>query len=121
MADTLEQRAWTELSAQVHEEVAAWRAGHSRATLMEIEAAVAAATRRLQAQYLRDLVAASPSANLAALPPEERPHCPECGGRLAPRGQHERAVLTPGQPDPLRIRRSYAVCPACTAGLFPPR
>ena len=120
MAEALDQRAWTELSAGVHAELAAWRAAHPRATLTEIEAAVAEATRRLQARYLHDLVAASPSADLTALPPAARPRCPACGGRLAPRGQHERDVLTPGQPDPLRIRRSYAVCPACQAGLFPP-
>jgi predicted RNA-binding Zn-ribbon protein involved in translation (DUF1610 family) len=120
MADTLEQRAWTELSARVHEELAAWRAAHPRATLTQIEAAVAEATRRLQAQYLRDLVAASSSTDLAALPEAARPRCPACGGRLAPRGQQERAVLTPGQVEPVRLRRSYAVCSACGAGLFPP-
>lgn len=120
MAEAQDQRAWAELSARVHEELAAWRAAHPRATLAEIEAAVGEATRRLQARYLRDLVAASPSADLTALPPAARPRCPECGGRLAPRGQHEREVLTPGQPEPLRFRRSYAVCPACGAGLFPP-
>jgi hypothetical protein len=105
----------------VQQELAAWRAAHPRATLTEIEAAVGEATRRLQAQYLHDLVAASPMADLAALPPDDRPACPACGGRLAPRGQRERAVLTPGQPEPVRFRRSYAVCPACGAGLFPPR
>lgn len=120
MPGTPEQAAWRELSARVHDDLAAWRAAHPRATLTEIEAAVAEATRRLQAQYLRDLVAASPSADLAALPPGERPRCPACGGRLAPRGQHAREVLTPGQSEPLRLRRSYAVCPACGAGLFPP-
>jgi hypothetical protein len=112
--------AWEELSRAVHAELAAWRAAHPRATLAEIEAAVGAATRRLQARYLRDLVAASPSADLAAAPPGERPRCPRCGGRLVPRGRRDRAVLTPGQPEPVPIRRSYAVCAACGAGLFPP-
>ena len=121
MAGGADQRAWGELSAQVHEELATWRAAHLRATLTEIEAVVAAATRRLHAQYLQDLVAASPSADLAATPPAARPHCPSCGARLAPRGQHTREVLTPGQCEPVRLRRSYAVCPACGAGLFPPR
>ena len=120
MAGSLDQAAWTQLSATVQQELAAWRAAHPRATLTEIEGTVAEATRRLQAQYLHDLVAASPSADLAAVPPEERPGWPGCGGGLAPRGQQERAVLTPGQPEPVRIRRSYAVCPACEAGLFPP-
>jgi hypothetical protein len=112
--------AWAELSRVVHAELAAWRAAHPRATLAEIEAAVGAATRRLQGQYLRDLVAASANADLAAAPPDERPRCPACGGRLVPRGRGERAVLTPGQPEPVAIRRSYAVCAGCGAGHFPP-
>lgn len=112
--------AWEELSRVVQTDLAAWRAAHPRATLAEIEAAVGEATRRLQARYLHDLVAASPSADLAATPPAERPACPRCGGRLVPRGQGERAVLTPGQPEPVAIRRSYAVCAGCGAGLFPP-
>lgn len=113
--------AWAILQETVQQELAAWRAAHPRATLAEIEAAVGEATRRLQAQYLRDLVAASPSADLAAAPPEDRPACPTCGDRLVPRGQQVRAVLTPGQPEPVQIRRGYAVCAACGAGLFPPR
>jgi hypothetical protein len=119
MAGGPESAAWDELSRVVQAELAAWRAAHPRATLAEIEAAVGEATRRLQAQYLRDLVAASPSADLAATPPDERPRCPACGGRLVPRGRGERAVLTPGQPEPVAIRRSYAVCAGCGAGLFP--
>ena len=120
MTDRLPPPAWAILQETVQQELVAWRAAHPRATLAEIEAAVGEATRRLQAQYLQDLVAASPAADLAALPPAERPACPQCGGRLLPRGQHVRQVLTPGQPEPVRLRRSYAVCAACGAGLSPP-
>ncbi len=112
--------AWEELSRVVQADLAAWRAAHPRATLAEIGAAVGAATRRLQARYLADLVAASPSADLAAVPPVERPRCPACGGRLVPRGRGARAVLTPGQAEPVRIERGYAVCAGCGAGHFPP-
>ena len=115
-----DQGAWEELSRVVQADLAAWRAAHPRATLAEIEAAVGESTRRLQARYLHDLVAASPSADVAATPVEDRPRCPACGGRLVARGRGERAVLTPGQPEPVRIERSYAVCAACEAGLFPP-
>ena len=115
-----ESAAWEELSKVVHAELAAWRVAHPRATLAEIEAAVGAATQRLHGRYLADLVAASPSADLAAVEPDARPRCPACGGPLVARGPRERAVLVPGQPEPLRIRRSYAVCTACGAGHFPP-
>jgi hypothetical protein len=120
MAGAVDEQGWAELSGQVHAELAAWRRAHPRATLTEIEAATATALQRLQARYLRDLVAASPSADLAAVPPAERPRCPACGGALEARGPRTRAVLTPGQPEPVPVTRSYAVCSACGAGLFPP-
>ncbi len=63
----IDERAWTELNGAVQQELVAWRAAHPRATLAEIEAAVAAALARVQAQYLRDLVAASPLADMAGL------------------------------------------------------
>jgi hypothetical protein len=116
----VDEQGWRELSEQVQGELAAWRRAHPRATLSEIEAATGAALQRLQARYLRDLVAASPSADLAATPPEARPRCPECGGMLEARGRRTRAVLTPGQAEPVPIARSYAVCAACGAGHFPP-
>ena len=120
MAGEIDERAWQELSGQVQGELAAWRHAHPRATLTAIEGAVGAAVQRLQARYLRDLVAASPSADLAAVPPALRPRCPECGGALEARGRQPRAVLTPGQAEPVAFRRSYAVCSACGAGRFPP-
>ena len=120
MAGEVDEQGWQELSQQVQGELAAWRRAHPRATLTEIEAATASALQRLQARYLRDLVAASPSADLAALAPAGRPPCPACGGLLEARGQRTRAVLTPGQAVPVPITRSYAVCSACGAGLFPP-
>lgn len=120
MAGAVDARGWQELSEQAQGERAAWRRAHPRATLTAIEAATATALQRLQARYLRDLVAASPSADLAATSPAERPRCPACDGALAARGRQARAVLTPGQADPVRIERSDAACAACGAGLFPP-
>ena len=120
MSSSLDSAAWDEVSRVVHAELATWRAAHPRATLAEIEAAVGEATRRLHARYLQDVVAASPSADLAATPAAERPHCPVCGGRLVGRGRHGRAVLVPGQAEPVHIERSYGVCAACGVGHFPP-
>ena len=116
----IDEGAWTELNGAVQQELVAWRQAHPRATLAEIEAAVGAALQRVQARYLRDLVAASPLADVAGLPAAERPRCPDCGAALAARGRHARRVLTPGQAEPLAFRRSYAACPACGRGLSPP-
>jgi hypothetical protein len=109
------------LSGEVARELTDWRAAHPKATLAEIEQAVLEAMSRWQAQVLSDLAHASGAADLAATPPTERPSCPSCGGALEPRGIREREVLTPRQAAALRLRRSYGVCLACEAGLFPPR
>jgi predicted RNA-binding Zn-ribbon protein involved in translation (DUF1610 family) len=111
---------WDALSAEVARELTAWRAAHPKARLEEIEGVVAGVMRRLQARYLEDLVHTSVAADLAPAPDGERPRCPACGGVLESRGRQEREVLTPKQAEPLRLRRSYAVCSACGAGLFPP-
>lgn len=120
MTDAVDMPGWQELSQQVQGDLAAWRRAHPRATLTEIEAATTAALQQLQAQYLRDLVAASPSADLATLAAADRPRCPTCGGALEARGQQTRAVLTPGQVVPVPITRSHAICSACGTGHFPP-
>lgn len=112
--------AWGALGEEITRELTAWRVAHPKATLAEIEQAVYEAMSRLQAQVLTDLAHASAAADLPEQPAAERPRCPECAGVLVPRGQQEREVLTPRQAATLRLRRSYAVCPACGVGLFPP-
>ena len=111
---------WQELAAEVTQELVAWRQAHPRATLAELEQVVQQAVSRLQARYLTDLVHASGLTDLTAVPLEERPRCPACGGLLRARGQRERSVLVPRQAEPLRLERSYGVCSACGTGLFPP-
>ena len=114
------ERGWGELQAEVWRELSGWRAANRQATLAEIERTVAEAMQRLQARYLDDLVHASAAADLEAAPAEERPRCPGCGGALEPRGRDVRRVLVARQAAPLELRRSYAVCSACGAGLSPP-
>ncbi len=112
---------WEGLAAGVEQDLAAWRAAHPRATLAEIEEAVLAALSRLQERYLSDLVHASEATDLRSPAAEAPPGCPSCGGSVEPRGgPKERSVLTPRLAAPLRLRRSYGVCSACGAGLFPP-
>jgi hypothetical protein len=111
---------WEALGAEVAGELAAWRQAHPRATLAAMEQAVLEAVGRLQARVLEDLAHASPAAEVGATAPEERPRCPACDVALEGRGRHEREVLTAHRRQPLRLRRRYAVCPSCGAGLFPP-
>jgi len=79
--------------------------------LTEIEAALDARLAPARAELL---------AEVAADVPEEEERCPDCGERLARRGDRTRTLRTQGDA-PLELTRPYLRCPACGAGLFPPR
>lgn len=110
-------RRWQVASERVLSGMRDWEAAHPAATFAEMEAAVEAQLARLRVQLLEDLAVARAARERQA---PERPACPECGARLQWRGQHSRDVLVRG-PGTVTLRRGYAVCPACGAGLFPPR
>jgi len=111
---------WRALSDAVGREVIAWREAHPTASLTQIEDAVFEAMQRLQARALQQVVLASAVTDVAAQPAVERPLCPMCNGRLEPRGRQRRTIRPARQRRPLELHRSYAVCAACGAGLFPP-
>ena len=110
---------WRELSEEVITGMAEWRGQHPRATLNEIEAALDERLARVRARMLQDTALASAATDVSQLPEEERPRCPECGHTLEARGQEARTLRTTYD-RPVTLRRSYAHCPACEAGLFPP-
>jgi YgiT-type zinc finger domain-containing protein len=122
MARTWDEAAeakWGALAAEAFLGMREWRLQHPKATFKEIEQALDARLSALRARMLQDVALASAAADVGAARPAERPLCPACGGHLAARGQDTRAVLTThGQR--VTLARSYAVCPACGAGLFPP-
>ena len=119
--DQTQQRTadWTVLAEAAFEEVTAWRQQHPTATLREIETSIDERLAKLRAQMLQDTALASAAADLGAVAVAERPVCPDCGQRLQPRGQQVRH-LTTAHEQPVVLRRRYAVCPACGAGLSPP-
>jgi hypothetical protein len=110
---------WRVLSEEVLTGMWDWRTAHPRATFAEIEAAVDERLNRLRARMLEEVALASRAAQLQAEPAGGRPPCPECGQPLQPRGEHTRELTVQGD-QTVRLRRSYAVCQACGAGLFPP-
>lgn len=96
-----------------------WRAAHPKATFAEIQIAIDERLDRLRARLLQEVALTSQAAGGAELPTGERPVCPDCGERMAPRGTHEREVRVQGDQQ-VQLHRSYWVCPACRRGLFPP-
>jgi ribosomal protein L34E len=106
-----------------------WRLQHPRATLKEIEQALDEKLARVRARMLEDIALASRAARIgegdqasdkADERGSERPRCPKCGGALESRGEQARTLVTNHNQE-IRLTRSYGYCPACAAGLFPPR
>ena len=110
---------WGREAASVWTGMADWRAAHPKATFSEIEAALDERLNRVRARVLADLALASAAADLQAASAEERPRCEACGVALQARGQSERGVVTQGGAE-VRLVRSYATCPRCGDGTFPP-
>ena len=116
--DELESR-WQPLSQEVMHAMKDWRRQHPRATFREIETALDAQLARLRAQMLQDTALTSPSATLPTMSEAERHRCPACGVRLEAQGTQTRALVTEHD-QTVELSRSYATCPQCGAGLFPP-
>ena len=102
---------WQTAVTAVETDVRAWRRAHPEATLTEIEAALDARLAPARAGLL---------AEVAGDVPEDEERCPDCGARLVRRGERTRTLRTQGDA-PLEVTRPYLSCPACGAGLFPPR
>ena len=113
------ERRWAGDAESVWTGMADRRAAHPKATLSEIEAALDEQLNRLRARLLADLALASTAADVPAATGEERPRCRQCGTVLQARGPSERTVVTQGGAE-VRLQRSYAACPRCGAGTFPP-
>ena len=117
--DELEAR-WQPSSRDVIHAMKEWRRQHPKATFQEIEAALDGQLARLRAEMLRDLALTSSTADLTQTPAAERPPCPSCGTpRQAQRPQFR--TLSTEHHQAIELRPSYATCPQCGAGLFPPR
>ena len=114
-----QDQQWRELAEDVLTGMQEWRLQHPRATWREIETAVDERLSRVRARLLQDLALASRATDLSGSAPAERPPCPTCGGRLEARGQQTRQVTT-AHDRTVTLTRSYAVCPTCGDGLFPP-
>jgi ribosomal protein S27AE len=116
--DELEAR-WQPLNQEIMQAMKEWRRQHPRATLKEIESVLDVQLARLRAQMLRDMALTSPRADLPTMATSERPTCPRCGTLLAAQGSQTRTLVTEYD-QTIELLRSYATCPQCGAGLFPP-
>lgn len=97
-----------------------WRAQHPKATLREMEDERDAQWVRVRARMLEDMALASAAVDWTETPTGQHPTCPDCSQALQLRGSDTRTLQTHGGQD-VTLARRYGTCPACGAGLFPPR
>ena len=120
MSGKINEALWHQLTQEVMTGMREWRLQHPKATLREIETELDARLHRMRACMLEDLALASSAADWTDAPQAEHPTCPECGQPLHLRGRDTRTLQTHGGQS-LRLTRQHGSCPACGAGLFPPR
>ena len=120
MSRPIDEPLWQQLTAEITREMCQWRLAHPLATLREIEIELDARLSRMRVRMLEDLALTSTTAVWAETPAPQQPLCPDCHLPLDDRGAKTRTLQTHGGQE-LQLRRSYGVCPACGAGLFPPR
>jgi len=113
------EESWRGLSEEVITGMAEWRSQHPKATWNEIEAALDERLGRLRAKMLQDAALASTAASWEGVEEWERPKCPRCNAVLVARGKKKRGLQTHGGQE-VELERSYGVCPACGAEVFPP-
>jgi RNase P subunit RPR2 len=110
---------WHTMTEEVLSALAEWRVQHPRATLREIEQVVDERLSGVRARMVEEMALRSAQRDVGVLPAAERPVCARCGTRLEARGRQTRRLITTQQRE-VRLDRSYAVCPTCGGGLFPP-
>jgi predicted ribonuclease toxin of YeeF-YezG toxin-antitoxin module len=111
---------WQQLIDDVMTGMKEWRIQHPRASFQEIESALDEKLAKVRARMLQDIALASKAAKASEQEHSERAKCPECSQPMEARGEETRTLLT-NYNQPIKLTRSYAYCPACQAGLFPPR
>lgn len=113
MSPRPESRSAAAVLEEAQAELRAWFAAHPQATLYEMEVATERHLARVRAALVGELVATAGTAT-------PRPTCPDCGVAMQQAGVQERTVRL-AHDEPLTLHGSRYRCPACGAGLFPPR
>jgi hypothetical protein len=111
---------WQKLSQDLLTSIKQWRLNHPKATLSQMEQALDEQLGNLRARMLEDLALSSDAADLTHTPCDQPILCPQCGSQIVSRGKKRRSLKT-HHGHSLELDRSYAVCPTCEVGFFPPR
>lgn len=96
----------------VREGMRGWRTAHPRATFVQIEEEATRQVAALRAALIQEA--------LDAGEPAAAPRCAACDREMVRNGMQARTIIT-SQREEVAVRGRRYRCPACGAGLFPPR
>lgn len=111
-----EDPKWRQMTEDIMSGMAEWRGSHPKATFGEIERETMRRMAELQARVMEEVAQSSQAADWDE---DEPPICVECGAKMGRRGEEERCVQVSGGGE-VKLKRAYAVCASCGAGIFPP-
>lgn len=100
-------------TTELRRDLAAWRRAHPGATLLEIEQQVDRRLAGVRTDLVTEVVEAADAAVV-------RPTCPACGVAMERAGTRPRRLTAPHN-EVLELTGTRYRCPACGAGLSPPR
>jgi hypothetical protein len=95
------------------DELIAWDAEHATPDLTEIEEQVLRWRQQIGLNLVEKVLARQETRQ-----PVEKLHCPHCAQEAIPKGLKPKQLET--RLGPLVLERSYAYCPLCRQGFFPP-
>lgn len=107
---------WRQLMDDILSGMKEWREQHPKATFYEIERETMKRMAQLQARLMQEIAQSGQACDWEE---GEAPICPECGAKMDKRGRQERSLQAQGGQEVV-LKRKYAVCPRCGAGIFPP-
>ncbi|MDQ3694704.1 MAG: hypothetical protein M3464_13920 [Chloroflexota bacterium] len=113
MPTTPESRSAAAVLDEAQAQLRAWSAAHPEATLYEMELATERQLARVRAALVQELVATAGTG-------VARPTCSACGAAMQQVGMQERTVAL-AYDVTVAVRGVRYRCPACGAGLSPPR
>jgi len=104
------------MSIEIVSGLTEWRQQNPQATFGEIERETMKRMGQLQARMMQELAMESAAQAWEAA---SGPKCPECGERMKRSSEQERRLQAQGGHE-IVLKRTYAICPRCGAGFFPP-
>ncbi len=99
---------------QLIEQALDWTETTERPNLTQIETIVLELRRQFGQTLAENIIAAQATAQ-----PVEAPRCPQCHQAMQSKGAKDKTVVS--HVGDLHLARTHYYCPACEAGLFPPR